>query len=187
MNPSQDFNRLYEDVSNSIASSVAEINELQVDHHEGKQELTNIAKRLAVIQQRFNGELHLLQKHAEWDKFTMAFFGETNAGKSTIIESLRILFREESRQELLQKNAHDLRAAEQDMTAHLQKVQNGMLAVYTEYTAEVAAINHSAMALAQVVRDESAARIKRKLWQFALAGMCAGALLASAIALLLKV
>lgn len=186
MNPSQDFNRLYEDVSSSIASTVAEMKELQIDHQEGKQELTNITNRLAIIQQRFNGELQLLQKHAEWDKFTMAFFGETNAGKSTIIESLRILFKEESRQQLLQQNAHDLRTFEQDMADHLQRVRDGVLAVYTEYTAEIAAIKRSASALAQVVRDESAARIKRKLWQFALGGMCAGALLAATITLLLK-
>ena len=33
-----------------------------------------------------------------WDKLVIAFFGETNAGKSTIIESLRILLNEESRE-----------------------------------------------------------------------------------------
>ena len=31
-------------------------------------------------------------EEAVWDKLTIAFFGETNAGKSTIIETLRILY-----------------------------------------------------------------------------------------------
>lgn len=35
---------------------------------------------------------------AEFDTFTIAFYGETNAGKSTIIEALRIYFGEESKQ-----------------------------------------------------------------------------------------
>ncbi len=29
-----------------------------------------------------------LQKNSEWDVFTVAFYGETNAGKSTLIEIL---------------------------------------------------------------------------------------------------
>lgn len=35
-----------------------------------------------------------LERNAEWDAFTVAFYGETNAGKSTIIETLRILMGE---------------------------------------------------------------------------------------------
>lgn len=35
---------------------------------------------------------------AEFDTYTIAFYGETNAGKSTIIEALRIYFGEESKQ-----------------------------------------------------------------------------------------
>ena len=31
-------------------------------------------------------------EHIRWDRLVIAFFGETNAGKSTIIETLRILF-----------------------------------------------------------------------------------------------
>lgn len=36
---------------------------------------------------------------AEFDTFTIAFYGETNAGKSTIIESLRIYFSESTKQD----------------------------------------------------------------------------------------
>jgi hypothetical protein len=35
-----------------------------------------------------------LETNAEWDTFTIAFYGETNAGKSTLIETLRILLHE---------------------------------------------------------------------------------------------
>lgn len=38
-----------------------------------------------------------LENNAEWKSFQIAFFGETNAGKSTIIETLRILLNEPSK------------------------------------------------------------------------------------------
>jgi hypothetical protein len=41
--------------------------------------------------------IEALQRHARWDTFTIAFYGETNAGKSTIIETLRILLGERSK------------------------------------------------------------------------------------------
>lgn len=40
-----------------------------------------------------------LEKNAEWDALTVALYGETNAGKSTIIETLRILMGEKTKQE----------------------------------------------------------------------------------------
>lgn len=47
--------------------------------------------------------LQELDKNAEWDVFTVAFYGETNAGKSTIIETLRILMGENKKQEARRK------------------------------------------------------------------------------------
>ena len=39
-----------------------------------------------------------LQKNSEWDVYTLAFYGETNAGKSTLIETLRIILNEKTKQ-----------------------------------------------------------------------------------------
>lgn len=47
--------------------------------------------------------LQELDKNAEWDALTVAFYGETNAGKSTIIETLRILMGEITKQKQQQK------------------------------------------------------------------------------------
>lgn len=38
-----------------------------------------------------------LKKNTEWKRFTIAFYGETNAGKSTIIETLRIALKEQAK------------------------------------------------------------------------------------------
>lgn len=158
MNPSQDFNRLYADVSGSIAAAMAEVADLKVEHKDGKQEIGNIMERLRGIQARFDGELSVLEKHAEWDKFTMAFFGETNAGKSTIIESLRILFNEDARQQLLRQNAHDLESFERALSDHVEKVREGLKQVYVGYAAEIKGIQRSAATLSAVLQQEASAR-----------------------------
>ncbi|GHQ35201.1 hypothetical protein VN0352_06000 [Helicobacter pylori] len=42
-------------------------------------------------------ELESLKNNEEWEKFTIAFYGETGAGKSTLIECLRLFFKEQSK------------------------------------------------------------------------------------------
>lgn len=42
-------------------------------------------------------ELESLENNEEWENFTIAFYGETNAGKSTLIECLRMFFKERSK------------------------------------------------------------------------------------------
>ncbi|GAA9135271.1 hypothetical protein Taitung71_09030 [Helicobacter pylori] len=39
-------------------------------------------------------ELESLKNNEEWENFTIAFYGETGAGKSTLIECLRLFFKE---------------------------------------------------------------------------------------------
>ncbi len=54
----------------------------------------NACQQLDGFRQKLNKNIESLQKNAEWDTFTIAFYGETNAGKSTVIETLRILLNE---------------------------------------------------------------------------------------------
>ncbi len=42
-------------------------------------------------------ELESLKNNEEWENFTIAFYGETNARKSTLIECLRLFFKEQSK------------------------------------------------------------------------------------------
>lgn len=57
----------------------------------------NACQQLDGFRQKLNENIESLQKNAEWDTFTIAFYGETNAGKSTVIETLRILLNEKSK------------------------------------------------------------------------------------------
>lgn len=45
-------------------------------------------------QTALTAQLKALQQNAEWNTFTIAVYGETGAGKSTLIETLRILLKE---------------------------------------------------------------------------------------------
>ena len=196
LNTAEKFNQLYTDISSSIAAAAEEISTINVDHKDGKEELSSIMERLGIIRARFDDELSLLEKHAEWDKFTIAFFGETNAGKSTILESLRILFNEDSRQQLLQKNARNLDKFEQELNYHVNLVRNGLNTIYAAYANEITAIKTSIAALTSVLKDEAAARnrvlqeesssrITRKLRLFAIGGFSIGGIVVGGLAMLL--
>ncbi|RCM97829.1 hypothetical protein PA17_01691 [Pseudomonas aeruginosa] len=186
MSAAQDFNRLYTDVAENISRALSDIAELKVENKDGQQQLSEMMQRLRVMQERFNTELDFLENHAEWDRFTMAFFGETNAGKSTIIESLRILFKEESRQQLLQKNQSDLEQFERALIELVEQLRSDLGRVYAAYAGEVATISQctdrltktvdaESRARLQVAQDESSARVTRKLIAVTVAGIAVGA------------
>lgn len=52
---------------------------------------------LGGVQKELDERLARLREQGEWNTFTVAFYGETNAGKSTLIETLRILLREQQK------------------------------------------------------------------------------------------
>ena len=64
----------------------------------------NLIDQLEGLNKSFKDEIADLSKNAEWEKFCIAFLGETNAGKSTLIESMRILYNEKTRAEEIEKN-----------------------------------------------------------------------------------
>ena len=61
--------------------------------------IDNLYKLNGIIQK----ELNELKKISEWKKFTIAFYGETNAGKSTLIEAIHIFLKEKSKVESQKK------------------------------------------------------------------------------------
>ena len=160
MNTSEDFNRLYADVGRNIEQTLADIAGLHVENDDAKKQLNAMTAQLQILQNTFNQKLSYLQEHAEWDKFTLAFFGETNAGKSTIIESLRIVFDETSRRQLLQNNQNDLQKAEQELREHLTQLRDDLGRIYSDVADKISAISFSAICLQQIITNESALRLK---------------------------
>ncbi len=75
-------------------------------------------------------ELESLKNNEEWENFTIAFYGETGAGKSTLIECLRLFFKERSKMDQQERfkrlyaNMKNYRGSER---AELEKLQDGAI------------------------------------------------------------
>lgn len=84
----QAIDNLLEEVkSDTSQNSSGAVQELDASKKNAHELLLNIRDEIV-------SNLETLEKNADWNTFTMAFYGETNAGKSTIIETLRIMFYE---------------------------------------------------------------------------------------------
>ncbi|GHR14782.1 hypothetical protein VN0443_03740 [Helicobacter pylori] len=75
-------------------------------------------------------ELESLKNNEEWEKFTIAFYGETGAGKSTLIECLRLFFKEPSKmdqQEHFKRLYANMKNYRGNEHAELEKLQDGAI------------------------------------------------------------
>ncbi len=75
-------------------------------------------------------ELESLKNNEEWEKFTIAFYGETGAGKSTLIECLRLFFKEPSKmdqQECFKRLYANMKNYRGNEHAELEKLQDGAI------------------------------------------------------------
>jgi len=177
---------LYRDISNSISNTLADIQDIEVDSEEGKEKLSEMSNHLKSIQEKFQDELEFLEEHAEWDQFTVAFFGETNSGKSTILESLRILFSEEDREKVLEQNKYDIDLFSESVRQHQEKVQTKISEAMIQHSSDVSKLRDDAARLLEnikeeraerlkILEDESSGRIKKKLVATALVSIVIGA------------
>ncbi|ENA7732776.1 hypothetical protein ABGT00_004818 [Escherichia coli] len=154
------FSRLYDDICHNLQQTTDDISKLHVDNEDGKKQLNVMMEQLQTLQNNFNHKLNYLKQHAEWDRFTVAFFGETNAGKSTIIESLRVFFDELSRKQLLQNNQNDLQQAEQVLCENLEMLRRDLIQAYSEVANKTRDIRLSAKCLQQIIANESQSRLQ---------------------------
>lgn len=186
MNAQQEFSKLYRYISESINASLEDISELNITNKEGREQLEKITQTLKQIQSEFNEELEFLENNAEWEKFTMAFFGETNAGKSTIIESLRILFDESSRKKFLEENKNNIEELSQKLKSQAQQAEAALNEAYKQHAERVASLRKECGELKKIisaeseekiriVREESSLRVKWKIAIGCLSGFLAGA------------
>ncbi len=75
-------------------------------------------------------ELESLKNNEEWENFTIAFYGETGAGKSTLIECLRLFFKEPSKmdqQERFKRLYANMKNHESSEHAELERLQDGAI------------------------------------------------------------
>ena len=92
---SDEIKEKYDAVSGILEDAVNKAERVELVGEEENAELSAIKTTLKELNSEFKQEIEKLEASSEWDKFCIAFFGETNAGKSTVIESLRIIYDEE--------------------------------------------------------------------------------------------
>lgn len=87
---------IYQRINNELERIIGLLNSQSKDEILN-QENSNAHKLLSKYQKKLQKQLAKLEENAEWKTFTIAFYGETGAGKSTLIETLRILLQEPSK------------------------------------------------------------------------------------------
>jgi predicted ATP-dependent endonuclease of OLD family len=94
----------YNEVRSSLDMAITDVFDTKIEGDSEKVMIENLEKNLGEINKTFKNEIDALENDSEWNKFCIAFFGETNSGKSTLIDALRIVFKEETRTQELEKN-----------------------------------------------------------------------------------
>ena len=123
---------LYTTVMDEVTFLINSLGE-NTDDKEVLEQQEQAKKNLNGVYKELQYSLEHLKKNAEWDVFTIAFYGETNAGKSTLIEALRILLSEPTK-----------------------------VAERTKFFSSSQAINHSENTLSQFEEDLNQANTCRK-------------------------
>ncbi|HDY4896330.1 TPA: hypothetical protein RQV65_004487, partial [Yersinia enterocolitica] len=72
---------------------------IQQDNNRLGDDVSTAIESLNKLNDKLQAELEKLKESSEWKCFTIAFYGETNAGKSTLIESLRLQLGEKTKRE----------------------------------------------------------------------------------------
>lgn len=178
MSTQQGFHDLYNGILQQLDAASTEISGLKIDNKEGQAKLADITQKMQDLRAGFKDELLFLENNAEWEKFTLAFFGETNAGKSTIIESLRILFDEESRRELLKRNQGDLKKFSDDVNQHVEHVKQAFIQAMQNQSEKSVALNTDIQTLKALLLEATSIKVKMLLIG---AGALIGAAIASAV------
>ena len=88
------FEARYQELSSYLCSIAAKIDAIKTDNTKQVGIKKNLLAFLETYIKDSMNKLGEIKTGARWDKLVIAFFGMTNAGKSTIIETFRILFDE---------------------------------------------------------------------------------------------
>jgi len=97
--PKEFVKQSYDEMIKLLSNAISTINDLNGVSADFTQIQNSFVATLSKqLEQTKDTADHILDS-LEWDKLVIAFFGETNAGKSTIIETFRILFDEKERRD----------------------------------------------------------------------------------------
>lgn len=111
---------IYKNIESKIKEISTEIKLPQNINKEVAENIYNSSDQIKEILDNLQSNINDLDKLSEWEHYTISFIGETNAGKSTIIEALRIKYEEEEKKRVYNKN-HELFLEEKNLLESLQR------------------------------------------------------------------
>lgn len=85
------YKDIFQENSNKVLQSLKAFHDLSnvdIDDDKLKESLSSISEEVVSGIDKIRMNLNYVLNNVEWDTFNIAFFGETNAGKSTLIEAL---------------------------------------------------------------------------------------------------
>ena len=126
INSKEDLKNIYYDIKNDINDILIDASNVNMEKEEDTIFIMGLIKEMEKLNKKFDEDIDFLEKNAEWEKFTIAFFGETNAGKSTIIESLRIIFDERERKKEIEKNMKEVKTMEDKLKEKSNKLLSSL-------------------------------------------------------------
>lgn len=98
MTSQQEIENKYSELIKTLTEAYKQLDDVEGDNPELKDLQGDLIEKLKTLIQMVKDESKHSLKTIKWDRLVIAFFGETNAGKSTIIETFRILFEKGRRQ-----------------------------------------------------------------------------------------
>lgn len=121
--PKEQSARVYQEIDGIVNRTVESLNKINLNNDDGEKLRKDVLNDLKKIRNDFCEEFKFLKENSDWDELSIAFFGMTNAGKSTLLEALRILYNEESRKEKIDENLKKLEKMEQERI-QLESIKN---------------------------------------------------------------
>ncbi|ECA3795200.1 hypothetical protein FPE53_25165 [Salmonella enterica subsp. enterica] len=169
---------IYQEVFREIEYILASLPRESIDESLQKTN-EDLRLKLETLFLRLTQDIERLKRNAEWDIFTIAFYGETNAGKSTVIETLRILLKEKSKQQR-QKDFREFQQQHQLTESDIEKLQQSVddsqkragelimaaEAMRSRYAESETALQQQISALSERIYAQQHASLWRKLLSF---------------------
>ncbi len=88
---------IYDEIQRQVVFVFNKLAEQQGSEGRVGEDISAAVEGLGALNKTIQDEYDKLKELSEWTHFTIAFYGETNAGKSTLIEALRLLLKEPSK------------------------------------------------------------------------------------------
>lgn len=143
--------KIYEEIQENISEALTSLEGVQIKNKKGNAYVDDLKNQLNGIRFQFSEEVTFLEDNSEWEKFTIAFFGETNAGKSTILESLRIIFNENERQMRIKKLKATAEDYEKKFSDNFNNLTKDLKNYASEYLNKTRYINNQIKELTKII------------------------------------